>query len=179
MFQFRECAKIETTVAWKNCGTNVTAAGLSSGTPSDTVLLHGLPTVPLCNAIISSNQQLQQHQMVFAFNQGPPSVDQNMSVIVALNEVYLINHIKIEPYPNDDQVNTLGFSYTLEVSTNATNWKMLLDYSKYTCYGRQTLRLPTIAVRCVSLRICYNITLFFINFFQVFSVQTLQSERYH
>ena len=131
--------------------------GLSSGlgtgpTLKENITFHGQPNIPLCNAILSSNKTVQRLGRALT---GPP-YQQEMTVVVALDNIYLVNLIQFDPYPLEerDKVKSLGFSYTVEISTtcnssSSLNWRMLLDYSRYTCYSKQNLLLPTVAVRLV------------------------------
>ena len=138
MFKLQTCAKIKNTVAWKSC----------NGEPTGelgAVLFHGIPNAALCNAMISSQQKLQHSLPIVGLNNSIAS-QQELSFTVALDSVYLINQIKFQPYPENGRMDSLGFSYTLEISLNGVDWKMLIDYSKYTCYGVQSLALPVIAV---------------------------------
>ena len=138
MFKLQTCAKIKSTVAWKNC----------NGEPTGelgAVLFHGVPNSALCNAVISSQQKLQ-HALQIGLSNSIAPLQQELSFTVVLDSVYLINQIKFQPYPENGRKDSLGFSYTLEISLNGVDWKMLIDYSKYTCYGIQSLALPVIAV---------------------------------
>ncbi len=84
----------------------------------------------------------------FRFSSQMQTINQELLVVISLPEVYLINHIRFDPYHNmAEKLGKLGFSYTLEVSMDDDNWKMLLDYSKYKCYGQQILKLPLLSVR--------------------------------
>ena len=69
--------------------------------------------------------------------------------VVALNDIYLLNYIIFDPYPEEltETNESLGFSYTLEISRDSSHWKTLINYTEYCCYGRQHIILPTIAVR--------------------------------
>ena len=157
LFQHFDCAKIDNTVAWKNTvdQTNnyndhqqqliAPPAPFSTGSA---VLFHGKPNLELCNAIITS-QSIHNTQFGL-FGSNP--VNQELTAVISLIDTFLINHIRFDPYTTNGQVNdSLGFSYTIEISTDNVNWRMLLDYSKYNCYGQQILKLPIISVRSVFL----------------------------
>ena len=67
------------------------------------------------------------------------------TAVIAFNDTYLINQIIIDPYPQERD-ESLGFSYTLEISRDSTHWITIIDYTGYNCYGKQIIQLSTIAI---------------------------------
>ena len=65
------------------------------------------------------------------------------TAIIAFNDTYLINQIIIDPQERNE---SLGFSYTLEISRDSTHWITIIDYTGYNCYGEQVIQLSTIAI---------------------------------
>lgn len=73
------------------------------------------------------------------------------SVIVSLDDVYLINYLQMKGNStiSDEKQKCKSFSYTVEVSRDKFNWLKLIDYSSFACRSTQSLTFPKQAVRLV------------------------------
>lgn len=136
---------------WSSPTNTVTGTQLATtltlhGAATNNIQFHGRPDTRLCSAVISSQSTRTTNSGMLGLVQGLVT-QQKLSVDIQFDHTYLINYIKFEPYPNDPSGDKHGFSYAIEVSLNKTDWKPLLDFSKYTCYGKQQLCLPVIAVK--------------------------------
>ena len=109
--------------------------------------IHGNPDMAL-NSVILSNSLSQPIRVCTRTSQTSTS-PHLPEFVVALNDIYLLNYIIFDPYPEEltETNESLGFSYTLEISRDSSHWKTLINYTEYCCYGRQHIILPTIAVR--------------------------------
>lgn len=130
------------------------ATGLHLGHANVHVPFHGHPNGRLCDAVISSQSTRNATPGLLGMGQRGALAQgtvaqQNLSVDIKFSNTYQINYVMFQPYPNDLNSNKRGFSYTIQVSLNGTDWKPLLDFSKYTCYGKQQLCLPIIAAKWV------------------------------
>ena len=61
------------------------------------------------------------------------------SIIVKFPDIYLVNLITLQLLT--------PVMYTVQVSINNNQWRMLFDYSKFMCTGEQQLYFPKQAVR--------------------------------
>ena len=109
--------------------------------------IHGKPDMALSSVILSNS--LSEPIRVFARTSQTARSPHLPEFVVALNDIYLLNYIIFDPYPEEltETIESLGFSYTLEISRDSSHWKTLINYTGYYCYGRQYIILPTIAVR--------------------------------
>ena len=126
------------------------------------VTYNGVPNVPLSEVVmgtlgVSTTVGLTTVAQFSALSQGPPltqsppvaSSTSLFLVTVVLDSVYLLNYLLLKPYPEEPAAERshLGFSYTVEISQDNSNWMMLFDYSSYTCYSTQSLVFPKQAIR--------------------------------
>ena len=104
---------------------------------------HGNPDMALSSVILSNSLSEPTHTSQTARSPQLPEF------VVALNDMYLLNYIIFDPYPEEltETIDSLGFSYTLEISRDSSHWNTFINYTGYYCYGRQDIILPTIAVR--------------------------------
>ena len=104
---------------------------------------HGNPDMALSSVILSNS--LSEPTRTSQTARSP----QLPEFVVALNDIYLLNYIIFDPYPEEltETIESLGFSYTLEISRDSSHWNTFINYTGYYCYGRQYIILPTIAVR--------------------------------
>ena len=98
--------------------------------PLSSVILSNSLSQPICTSQTSRSTKLPEF-------------------VVALNDIYLLNCIIFDPYPEEltETIENLGFSYILKISRDSSHWNTFIDYTGYYCYGRQYIILPTIAVR--------------------------------
>ena len=124
------------------------------------ITYNGVPNIPLSEVVMAtlgvstsvgmnalaqfSTTGLQQGGL-----QSPPVPSSLFSVTVVFDSVYLLNYLLLKPYPEEPAAERphLGFSYTVEISQDDSNWMMLFDYSSYTCYSTQSLVFPKQAIR--------------------------------
>ena len=104
---------------------------------------YGNPEMPLSSVILSNS--LSQPMCTSQTSRSTKLPE----FVVALNDIYLLNCIIFDPYPEEltETNESLGFSYTLKISRDSSHWNTFIDYTGYYCYGRQHITLPTIAVR--------------------------------
>ena len=115
----------------------------------------GLPEDPLSNVIIfNDSMSLQPVFMASTFPSSLLSSSSNtfssLAFIVILNDVYLINHLSFDLLDSDVHG---ALSYAVEISKGGetqSDWLRLMDYSQYSCYGKQELRFPKQAIKYVN-----------------------------
>ena len=104
------------------------------------------PDCPLNQVVLIPSQNSHQASGLFPVVQTPTTA---VPITVALNNVYLLNNIEFEGFPEDrkDGFSNVKFSYIIEISRDGTTWSMLFDFSSYNCFGRQNLLFPKQAIR--------------------------------
>ena len=104
------------------------------------------PDCPLNQAVLIPSQNSHQASGLFPVVQTPATA---FPITVALNNIYLLNNIEFEGFPEDrkDGFRNLKFSYVIEISRDGTSWSLLFDFSSYSCFGRQNLLFPKQAIR--------------------------------
>ena len=74
-----------------------------------------------------------------------PQKSNTPSVIISLGEMYHINTLQIEGSPG--VMDRAAFSYAIRVSRDKQHWKVLFNYSNFSCFSTQHLCFPKQAVR--------------------------------
>ena len=125
-------------------GTGGLGGGLTGFTgfqPMNRITYNGVPNVPLCEVVMGT--------LGNSFLGPTPLPTPVFSVTVVFDSVYLLNHLLMKPYPDEPAAEKpyLGFSYTISISRDGSNWLPLFDYSSYLCYSTQSLVFPKQAIR--------------------------------
>ena len=92
---------------------------------------------------------LPQKQNVFrAFGApGPCPVPGISQCELDLGNTYLVNCLTFKIVPQAYLDDSMCYSYTLRFSINSEDWITLADYSKYSCYKKQSFCFPVQAMR--------------------------------
>ena len=118
------------------------AAGM--GLLATSVHYNGIPNVALTEAVIAS-----PNSGGMMLRPGVSPNQPQFQCIITLDDIYLLNSITFQSYPEVQGVDplSLGYSYTFEFSKDGRQWTKLFDYSGFNCYGANTLNFPVLATK--------------------------------
>jgi len=71
----------------------------------------------------------------------------DVGIVIDLRNIRTINHLKMLLWDHDDR----SYSYFIEISTDQTTWKRIIDYSTYSCSSWQNLYFPAEPIKFIKI----------------------------
>ena len=105
---------------------------------SDSVTITARATIS-CQSRKASSRKLSKAQSSWESSDN--------TITITFDNCYLVNHLKLDAYPDTPGFTQKSFSYTIKISKDNKHWVELFKYRSYSCFSTQVLCFPTQAVR--------------------------------